>query len=55
MAVEPGLQQLSDGEELPRASANRDEGARMDVAADCFGGTKRERTFFGIRVFNPHI
>ena len=35
MEVEPVLQQLS-GEELSEASANRDDGAQMDVAADGF-------------------
>ena len=53
VAVEPGLQQLS-GEELSGASANRDEGARMDVAADGFWGKSTERAFFNIQVFNPH-
>ena len=53
VSVEPGLQQLS-GEELSRASANVDEGAQMDVAADSFWGRRRKRAFFHIRVFTPH-
>ena len=35
-------------------NANRDNGTRMDVAADGFGGQRRERAFFDIWVFNPY-
>ena len=53
MAVEPELQQLT-GEKLHGASVNRDKGARVDVAADGFWGSAKERTFLDIRVFNPY-
>ena len=49
VAVEPDLQQLS-GAKLSGASSNGDEGAQMDVAADGFGGKRRESDFFDIWV-----
>ena len=51
MAVEPELQKLA-GEKLHGGSANRDSGARVDVAANGFWGPGKERTFLDIRVFN---
>ena len=55
VAVKPSLQQLS-GEELSGASANRDEGARMDLAADGFQGhaTEGREPSSTFRVFNLH-
>ena len=53
VAVEPELQQLT-GEKLQGGFANRDNGARVDVAANGFWGPGRERTFLDIRVFNPY-
>ena len=53
MAIEPPLQELS-GEELLGATANRDSGARLDIVADGFWGTSRERIYFDVRVFNPY-
>ena len=50
--VEPSLQPLS-GENLALKSANRDDGARLDVAATNFWSRDRQRTFFDVRVFNP--
>ena len=52
VAIEPELQQLS-GEVLHGGLASRDNGARLDIAADGFWGPGRERTFMDIRVFNP--
>ena len=49
--VEPPLQPLS-GEHLYLRSANRDDGARLDVAATNFWSHDRQRTFFDVRVFN---
>ena len=34
-------------------TANRDNGARVDIAVDGFWGPGKERTFIDIRVFNP--
>ena len=44
VSIEPALQELS-GETLLGNSANRNSGARVDVAADGFWGRGRERTF----------
>ena len=50
VGTEPPLQPLS-GEQLTLRSANREDGARVDIAADDFWGRDRNRTFFDIRVF----
>ena len=52
VAVEPALQELN-GESFSCKSANRDIGARVDIAVDGFWGPGRERTFIDVRVFNP--
>lgn len=46
------LQSLS-GESLTYRTACRDDGARLDVAADCFWGTLGQRVFFDVTVINP--
>ena len=51
VSIEPALQELS-SETRVGSSANRNCGARVDVAADGFGGHGRERTFLVTRVFN---
>ena len=53
VTLEPELQPLS-GEMFSGHSANRENGARVDIAADGFWGPGRERTFLDIRVFNPY-
>ena len=53
VCIEPHLQPLS-GEILEGASANRAEGARLDVAASGFWEGRHERAFFDIRIFSPH-
>ena len=53
VSVEPHLQPVT-GEILGGASANTEDGARLDVAADGFWGGRYERAFFDVRVFNPH-
>lgn len=50
--IEPHLQPIS-GEAFAGASANVQDGARLDIAADGFWGSRYERTFFDVRVFNP--
>lgn len=52
VAIEPHLQPLT-GETLRGASSITQEGARLDVAADGFWGSRFERAFFDVRVFNP--
>ena len=53
MWIEPSLQPLS-GETLQGASSNIQNGARLDIAANGFWGGRYERTFFDVRIFNPH-
>ena len=48
--IEPDLQPI-DGEQL---TGNVEDGARLDIAANGFWGGRFERTYFDVRVFNPH-
>ena len=50
---EPHLQPIT-GEHLSGASANTQDGARLDIAANGLWGSRYERTYFDVRVFNPH-
>ena len=52
VCIEPHLQPLT-GEALNGATAIGTDGARLEMAADCFWGGRHERAFFDIRVFNP--
>ncbi len=52
VCTEPELQPVSQ-EALRGASANRQDGARLDIAANGFWGGTFERTYFDVRVFNP--
>ena len=49
VAIEPHLQALS-GEAFPHATANIQDGARLDSG---FWGGRFERTYYDVRVFNP--
>ena len=51
--VEPNLQPLT-GEVFSGASSNIQDGVRLDIVASGFWGGRYERTFFDIRIFNPH-
>ena len=51
MCVEPALQPIS-GEQLPHATANREESARLDVRARAFWGSRQQSAFFEVWVFN---
>ena len=53
VCIEPVLQPMS-GEVLSSATSNTQDGARLDIAANGFWGGRFERTFFDVRVFNPH-
>ena len=53
VATEPTLQPIS-GEVLEGATANSQDGARLDIAASGFWGGQFERSYFDVRVFNPH-
>ena len=52
VTIEPHLQPLS-GESLSHRSANTEDNARLDIAAYGFWGSRFERAFFDVRVFNP--
>ena len=52
VAVEPHLQSL-EGETF-YATANSQDGARLDIVASGFWGGRFERSFYDVRVFNPH-
>ena len=53
VCVEPELQPIT-GETLTGATSNAQDGARLDIAANGFWGGRFERTYFDVRVFNPH-
>ena len=53
VCTEPTLQPIT-GETLNGATSNVQEGARLDIAANGFWGGRFERTYFDVRVFNPH-
>ena len=53
VCIEPDLQPIT-GEVLAGASSNAQDGARLDIPANGFWGGRFERTFFDVRVFNPH-
>lgn len=51
--IEPDLLPLS-GEVLSLATSNTQDGAGLDIAANGFWGGRYEKTYFDVRVFNPH-
>ena len=53
VCIEPELQPLTD-EQLRGTTANSQEGARLDIVANGVWGGTFERTYFDVRVFNPH-
>ena len=53
VCIEPELQPVTD-EELTGSTANSQAGARLDIAANGVWGGTFARTFFDVRVFNPH-
>ena len=53
VCIEPHLQPIT-GEHLSGATVNIQEGARMDIAANGLWGSRYERTYFDVRIFNPH-
>ena len=54
LGMEHPLQPIT-GEHLFHRTANREDGAQLDVAADGFWGNDRQRTFFDIRIFNSLV
>ena len=53
VCIEPSLQPLS-GETLDYATANVEDGARVDVCATGFWGNHRQKAYFDVKVFNPN-
>ena len=52
VCIEPELQPLTN-EGLVGRTANREDGARLDIAATGFWGNGMQRAFFDVWVFNP--
>ena len=53
VSTEPHLQPMT-GEVMNGLSANIQDGARLDIAADGFWGSRFEQAFFDVKVFNPY-
>ena len=53
MCIEPELQPVTD-EELTGSTANSWAEAHLDIAANRVWGSTFERTYFSVRIFNPH-
>ena len=53
VSTEPHLQTMT-GEVMSGLSANIQDGAQLDIAADGFWGSRFERAFFDVKVFNPY-
>ena len=51
--IEPELQAVT-MEHLTGATANSQEGARLDISANRVWGGRSEKTYFDVRIFNPH-
>ncbi len=51
--VEPELQRITE-EQLAYATSNTQDGARLDISANGVWGGRFEKTYFDVRVFNPH-
>jgi len=50
VGIKPSMQPV-DGERLTHSSANREDGARLDVVAESFWGGNRQCAFFDIKAF----
>ena len=51
--IEPKLQSL-DKEIFPSNSTTIDDDARLDIKANGLWGSRFNRTFFDVKIFNPH-
>ena len=51
--IEPKLQSL-DGEIFSSNSTTTDDDARLDIKANGLWGCRFNRTFFDVKIFNPH-
>ena len=53
MCTEPELQPIHNPDEFHFSTSNTQEGARLDIAMNGFWGSRSERCFTDVRVFNP--
>ena len=53
VCVEPSLQPLT-GETFDYTTANLEDGARVDVCAADFWGSRHQKAYFDVKVFNPN-
>ena len=53
VCIEPPLQALT-GELPSQDTSSSEDGAHLDVSAQGFGGDRRHRTLFDVRVFHPN-
>ena len=53
--LSPHYLQPLEGETLHGATSTKEDGARLDIAANGFWGGRYERAIFDLRVFNPHM
>ena len=53
MCIEPHLQPTTP-DQLSGATTNSQDGARLDVSANGVWGGRFQKTYFDVRVFNPH-
>ena len=53
VCTEPSLQPLS-GETMTNATANVEDGARLDISATGFWGGRHQKAYFDVKVFNPN-
>ena len=51
--IEPELQPVTN-ESLSGATTNSQDGARLDISANGVWGGTFEKTYFDVRIFNPH-
>ena len=54
VAIEPVMQPLS-GESFRYATANVKDEAHLDVSAHGFWGSRHQKAFFDVRIFNPTV
>ncbi len=54
VCIEPNLQPITE-ETFRCATANTQKGARLDISANGVWGGRYEKTYFDLRVFNPHV
>ena len=54
MCIEPHLQPTTP-DQLSGATANSQDGARLDISANGVWGGRFQKTYFDVQVFNPHV